>query len=175
MTLRAPSLFPPDYAVAVPGYGFEILTSHSWVFRFTRELKSPNKTIWKGRWALASDRDWWERAIVRELREWETLRTLTTWTASERAAWPHVRGHREVRALTVVRMVPTPRHFIQDTVRNLQFSIKGLEDALVRAKLLVDDRDAWLTCAPVTQQVSPDRRFYTVVVLKRPALAGAEV
>jgi hypothetical protein len=164
------SLFPSD----VPGRPFEVLSPRAWIFRLPHELRTPNATIWRPWTGLAADRARWERAFRAEIREWLSMRTIAGWTPHDSLAWPHLLAHKERRHLTVTRYVPSPRHFMRDE-RNLQFSIKGLEDALVHAQLIVDDRREWLTCDPVTQHVSPDGKFYTVVLLQRPDLSGAEV
>jgi hypothetical protein len=172
--LTTPSLFGPDPTVATAGEAFEILSARSWVLRLPRELKTPNRTIWRDWRTLASDRNGWERLIEMTLRTWRALLDNTTWSPLERATWPHVVGHREHRRMTIRRLLPSRANFTRDD-RNLQFAPKGLEDALVRQRLLAGDSDDWLTSAPVTQHVSPDGQFYTVVLLERPAIAGAEV
>jgi hypothetical protein len=168
------SLFAVDPAVATLGPVFEILSPRSWVFRLPHELRSPNATIWRPWTGLAADRAKWERLLRGELREWQAMRNLIGFTQDEARAGPHVTEHSELRALTVTRYVPSRAHFMRDE-RNLQFSIKGLEDALVRVGLLVDDRREWLRCAPVTQHLCPTGAFVTVVLLQRPDLSGAEV
>lgn len=173
-TLQPSLVFASDPTVTVPGLPFEVLSPRQWVFRLAAPLRSPNTTIWKPWTGLAADRAKWERLFTAQLREFQAMRNITGWTTDERLAWPHVVGYRELRALTVTRYVPSRAHFIRDE-RNLQFAIKGLEDALVRTRLLVDDRREWLHCTPVTQHVSPDGEFYTVVLLQRPDLAGTEV
>jgi hypothetical protein len=163
-------LFPSD----VPGRPFEVLSPRAWIFRLPQPLKTPNATIWRPWTGLAADRARWERAFRTEIHEWVAMRMIAGWTQPDSLAWPHLLAHQERRHLTVTRYVPKRAHFIRDE-RNLQFSIKGLEDALVHAQLIVDDRREWLTCDPVTQHVSPDGKFYTVVLLQRPDLSGAEV
>jgi hypothetical protein len=170
-TLR---LFPSDPVTEATGEAFEILSPQAWVFRFPRELKTPNRTIWRDWRTLASDRNGWERAIAATLQQWTAIRNQASWSPLERAIWPHVQGHREHRRLTIRRLVPSSAHFVRD-IRNLHFAGKGLEDALTRSQLLVDDADDWCTSTPITQHVAADRQFHTVVLLERPAIAGAEV
>lgn len=167
--MSAPTLFTIASDIADTGEGFEILSAYAWVFRLPRELKTPNKTIWRDWRVLAADRAGWERALEKALHSWRAFREYSGYAPLERATWPHVQGHREHRKLTIRRLVPSPRHFLHDD-DNLQFSPKHLRDALTRTRLLRDDSDAWVTRVPVTQHVSPDGRFHTVVLLERPRL-----
>ncbi len=168
----AQSLFGLDVSLEAHGQTFEILSTYAWVFRLARELKTPNRSIWRGAMALAADRAAWQRAFEKALHTWRAYGDYNGYSAVERVALPHVQRHREHRKLTVRRLVPHERNFIRDD-DNLQFAPKHLRDALTRVRLIVDDADAWITRAPVTQHVSPDGQYYTVVLLERPRLREA--
>jgi hypothetical protein len=71
------------------------------------------------------------------------------------------RPHKYRVKLHVTRLSPREQFFLDQT--NLAGGVKGLEDALVRAKYLVDDRQKWLDGPHVNQAVSADRRYWTWV------------
>ncbi len=70
-------------------------------------------------------------------------------------------GKQQRLKLEVVRRVPRKDFFLDRT--NLAFSVKGLEDALVRLGYLVDDNEDWLDGPYVTQDVSDDKKYWTIV------------
>lgn len=65
--------------------------------------------------------------------------------------------------LEVVREAPTEKFFLDRT--NLAFSVKGLEDALVRLQYLVDDNEEWEDGPWVSQRVSSDGKYWTIVTV----------
>lgn len=66
--------------------------------------------------------------------------------------------------LEVTRRSPMARWSLDRT--NLAGgSIKGIEDALVRAEYLVDDREEWLQGPFLRQEVSADGTYSTVIKL----------
>lgn len=65
--------------------------------------------------------------------------------------------------LEILRLAPR-KDFFLDKV-NLYGGAKGLEDALVRLRYLVDDNEAWEDGPYVTQDVSPDGKYWTIIKL----------
>lgn len=63
--------------------------------------------------------------------------------------------------LFVERLVPNKSCFLDQT--NAAFSIKGLEDALVRLDYMVDDNHQWADVMPVKQVLSPDKLYWASV------------
>lgn len=67
--------------------------------------------------------------------------------------------------LEVWRLAPSKKYFLDRT--NCAFSIKGLEDALVRLQYLRDDSLKYLDGPYVEQDVSADRKYWTIVRIRK--------
>lgn len=121
-----------------------------------RELKSPNK--WQGR-------HW--RYKHRESQEWEmaVFVEMSIQIGSGRVLKASERRPFERRRVSVVRLVPSMRNFIRDD-DNLRFATKPLNDALKRLGLIHDDSRKWLEQTLPTQEVSPDGKHYTRIVIE---------
>lgn len=65
--------------------------------------------------------------------------------------------------LEIQRLSPNRRYFLDST--NLHGAAKGLEDALVRLGYLVDDSEMWEDGPHVSQALSPDKRYWTIIKL----------
>lgn len=71
-------------------------------------------------------------------------------------------GRKKLR-LEVQRLTPSRRYILDQT--NLQGGAKGLEDALMRLGLLVDDGPQWLEGPIATQALSTDGYYWTIIKL----------
>lgn len=123
-------------------------------FEVALRLDSPNKTR-GAHWTVKHrSTKLWEHALGEALgtRHWKALVLRDT--------------ERERRRVTVALLYPSRRNFIKDA-DNLAFSVKPLNDALTRLRLLSDDSHAWLGQDVPTQGVSPDGRFWTVITIER--------
>lgn len=112
------------------------------------KLRSPNKI--KTGLARHGDTKAWEARILKA----QTVQTDQT------VKLPATRRAR----LDIERLVPNRACFLDQ--RNLDFSAKGLEDALVRLGYLVDDNHEWLDVKPMTQSISPDKLYWASVVIE---------
>lgn len=128
-----------------PGLCFVRAGCITWIL--PRKLRSPNKL--RGGLARYGDTKAWER-IFEEAAIKETDNTLGPCS-------------KQRLRLEVVRLAPYERFFLDRT--NLAFSVKGLEDALVRLEFLVDDNEKWEDGPYVSQAVSGDGKYWTVVRL----------
>ncbi len=68
--------------------------------------------------------------------------------------------------LEVMRLAPTERFKLDKT--NLFGAVKGLEDALVRLNYLTDDSERWEDGPYVSQGVSDDKKYWTIITLSFP-------
>jgi hypothetical protein len=68
--------------------------------------------------------------------------------------------------LETTRLAPSKHFFLDKT--NLAGGVKGLEDALVRLEYLVDDCEEWEDGPYVSQGVSEDGKYWTLVTLTEP-------
>jgi hypothetical protein len=167
-----PSLFPPADPLQLHGPRLELRLPHRWIFRLPVPLKSPNATIWSGRWALRAARQGWERELETSIATFATVQNAAGWTPEERQAFALLRRASEKRALRVWRLVPSARNFLQDQ-DNLEFAAKHLVDALKLVGLVRNDNYTWLERARTQEAVSNDRRWWTVVQLDRPDVRRA--
>lgn len=124
-----------------------------------RKLESPNR--YRSHWSLLNAaRAQWEREI------WVLIcRTLQVASVAGLKALGRAPACEAPMAIQVVRLVKSVREFIRDD-DNLPFSAKSLHDALKRVQLIKDDRRAWLTMAPIVQDVSPIGVPVTVFILR---------
>jgi Holliday junction resolvase RusA-like endonuclease len=167
-----PSLFPPADPLQLQGPRLELRLPARWIFRLPRALHSPNRFVWRTRWALAAERQAWTRELETAMASFATVNAALGWTAAERQAYGQLRGAREKRAVRIWRLVPSARHFFRD-IDNLDFCAKHLVDALVRTGLLRNDNRTWLERARTQEVVADDRGWWTVVQLDRPDVRGA--
>jgi hypothetical protein len=65
--------------------------------------------------------------------------------------------------LSVMRLSPTKAFFLDRT--NLAGGVKGLEDSLIRLEYLVDDCEEWEDGPYVSQGVSSDGKYWTIITL----------
>lgn len=72
---------------------------------------------------------------------------------------------RKKMRLDVWRLAPSKKYFLDRT--NAAFSVKGLEDALVRLGYLRDDSLKYLDGPYVEQDTSGDRKYWTLVKIRR--------
>lgn len=137
-----------------------------WEIRIDTELKSPNRSIWGGRWALAAVREGWEHALLIAVARYggmdtvagaQFLRSLSVFVDPRR--W-------ERRRVTLTRLVPHKRNLMRDD-DNVRYVGKSLLDAMKRVGMISDDRRE-LTELPVpTQAVSPEGKYTTVIEIQR--------
>lgn len=66
--------------------------------------------------------------------------------------------------LSVHRLAPSKAFFLDRT--NLAGGVKGLEDSLIRLEYLVDDCEEWEDGPHVSQGVSEDKKYWTIVTLE---------
>ena len=86
-------------------------------------------------------------------------------TEAELGASDHTLGpcSKQRLRLEIVRLAPSKHFFLDKT--NLAGGVKGLEDALVRLEYLVDDCEEWEDGPYVSQDVSEDNKYWTIVKL----------
>lgn len=171
--------FRPGRRARVPAHVESRLEVLDGVARFTigRELASPNKTLWKN-WRIKShDRQVWGTAIFNAIviyleANGQALSVLDRQVIANRAVPVDVGGKRIMRRLhrapqqrcevRIIREVPKKANFIKDE-RNLWFSAKHLEDALVAHCVIYDDSREWVTSPLPIQRVSEDGQYRTIV------------
>jgi hypothetical protein len=166
-----PSLFPPADPLQLQGPRLELRLPARWIFRIPRPLKSPNRLIWRNRWALARERQAWERELETAIASFATVNAALGWTAAERQAYGQLRAAQERRAVRIWRLVPSPRNFFQD-LDNLDFCTKSIADAMTRVGLIRNDNRTWLERARTQEVVSPDGDWWTILQLDRPDVRG---
>lgn len=117
----------------------------------TKDLRTPND------WTGAPN----GKAIYRRERsEWgKILQGTRRKMGAALILWGKATGKRR---LTVIRYTRRPQDFIKD-VTNREGSLKPLEDALVKAGVLIDDRDEFMERPPLRQEV--DARFPRVEII----------
>lgn len=119
-----------------------------------RRLCSPNTQ--KNHWAQKRERDAWERLIAEsDVRSDGSVCLPVT----------------QRMRLEIVRLIPN-RRFLMDK-DNRDWSGKRLQDSLVALRYLVDDNAKHLDGPYVSQGLSTDKHYWTVVML-RPADAYVE-
>lgn len=112
-------------------------------------------------------------------RKLPSLNRLRTWRArhGDTQAWERAFVTAEILAndlslgpetcqrlrLEITRLAPSKDWLLDRT--NLAGSVKGLEDALVRLRYLVDDSEAWEDGPYVQQGVSEDKKYWTIIRL----------
>lgn len=102
------------------------------------------------------------RARYGDTQAWEKLLHNVQTTDDDGSFIPPI-SHPTKRTLVVERLVPNKSCLLDRT--NLAGAVKGLEDALVRMGYLVDDNPAWIDGPHVSQRVSTDKRYWTLVML----------
>lgn len=124
-------------------------------FRLPRRLRSLNKL--KTGIARYSDTQSWERLLEKARQSCDQ---------NDLSIGP---GEDCRMRLEIQRLSPSRAYYL-DTV-NLMGGCKGLEDALVRLGYLVDDNVDWEDGPHVSQELSEDKRYWTIVRITRaPAL-----
>jgi hypothetical protein len=143
-----------------------------WELRIGCELKSPNRSIWGGRWALRAVREGWERALLIAIARHggmdtvagaQFLRSLSVFVDRQRP---------ERRRVVLTRLVPSARNFVKDE-DNRAYLGKSLFDAMKRVGMLTDDKRELLDAPIPTQAVSPDGTYTTVIEIQRLAFVTA--
>ncbi len=137
-----------------------------WEIRIACELKSPNATIWGGRWALKAVREAWTTNLLVAIARYggmetaagaQFLRSLSVFVDPAR---------KERRRVVLTRLVPHKRNFLKDD-DNRRYCGKSLMDAMKHAGLLSDDKREYLDHPEPTQAVSPDGTYTTVIEIQR--------
>jgi len=156
----------------LPATSVRQLGEAHWEIRIACELKSPNRSIWGGRWALRAVREGWERALLIAIARHggmdtaagaQFLRSLSVFVDARRP---------ERRRVVLTRLVPHARNFLKDD-DNLAFCGKSLLDAMKRVGMLSDDKREWLELPRPMQAVSPLGIYTTVIEIQRLAYVTA--
>lgn len=142
-----------------------------WELRIASELKSPNRSIWGGRWALRAVREGWENALLIAVARHGGMDTVASAQFLRSLSVFVDRTRPERRRVVLTRLVPHARNFMRDD-DNLAFCGKSLLDAMKRVGMLSDDKREWLELPRPTQAVSPDRTYTTVIEIQRLAFVA---
>lgn len=169
-----PALFPDIDTVVISPVGprLELQLPGRWLFRLPRKLQTPNRLIWRSRWALASERAAWEREFKVAIGSFAAVLQASDGSPAAERAYRQLRHVRELRGVRIWRLVPTVRHFFRDT-DNLDFAAKSLVDAMVRVGLLHADDRSWLERERTQEAVSGDGKPWTLIQLSRPDVRTA--
>lgn len=95
-----------------------------------------------------------------DTKAWETQFVRAKITESDHSLGP---CSKQRLRLEVRRLSPTKAFFLDRT--NLAGGVKGLEDSLIRLEYLVDDCEEWEDGPYVSQGVSEDGKYWTIVTL----------
>lgn len=135
-------------------------------FRIQRKLRSPNEIL---------GRHWREKG--RERKTWQVTCetalviavgvTVAQELLAPGAALYGCRGGvvKAKRRVTVTRLVPRRSAFIRDD-DNLRFAVKPILDALKQLGLIYDDAREWCELALPTQDIAPDRGWWTHILVE---------
>lgn len=124
-----------------------VIKDGSITWTLPRRVKSLN--VLCSRLSRYGDTQAWEKEIAR-----------ATITSSDDSLGP---CSKQRLRLSITRLAPSKAFFLDRT--NLAGGVKGLEDTLVRLEYLVDDCEEWEDGPHVSQGVSDDGKYWTVVTL----------
>lgn len=124
-----------------------VIKNGSIVWTLPRKLKSLN--VLCSRLARYGDTQAWQK-------EFEAARL----TESDHTLGP---CSKQRLRLAVHRLAPSKAFFLDRT--NLAGGVKGLEDSLIRLEFLVDDCEEWEDGPHVSQGVSEDGKYWTIVTV----------
>lgn len=166
-----PALFPDtDAVIRVPGAGLAFVDG-SWIFRFRREVRSLNRTMWS-HWRNAQrEREAWELEFAGAIAAFICVRTTEGWREDEVRAIRALKHQRERRRVRVTRLVPHRGHFLDPG--NLRACDKHLVDAMTHVGLIHNDNRTWLEHLEPLEAIGPRGQCWTVVQLDRPDVRGS--
>lgn len=157
----------PRRTKPVPASIVRQLGEAHWEIRIECELKSPNASIWRGRWALTAVREAWTTNLLVAIARYGGMETAAAAKTYLRSLSIFVDPERkERRRVVLTRLVPHSRNLLRDD-DNLRYVGKSLMDAMKHAGLLSDDKREYLDHPGPTQAVSTDGTYTTVIEIQR--------
>lgn len=137
----------------------------AFTFRIARELRSVNH--WQGRHWRVKHRESqdWEGGFTHAMIAATGARGIGSVLWLMNAIPEAKRVCAEKRRVTIQRLAPSRRRFIQDD-DNLVAASKPVLDALKRLGFIKDDRRKWIDLVVAPQAVSTDGQFWTHITVE---------